>query len=82
MARELLEEGEFLEVFVNTPIEICERRDPKGLYKKGRSGELKNFTGIDSKYEIPENPEIEVDGGTSDPDALADEIIAVRLSSE
>ncbi|MCH8247775.1 MAG: sulfate adenylyltransferase subunit CysN [Bacteroidetes bacterium] len=81
MARELLQEGEFLEVYVSTPIEICERRDPKGLYKKARSGELKNFTGIDSDYEIPENPEIVVDGGNSDPDVLADKIVSTLLSS-
>ncbi len=56
-ARSLFEEGEFVEVFVNTPIEECERRDTKGLYAKARRGELKNFTGIDSRYEVPERPE-------------------------
>ncbi|PKN12512.1 MAG: adenylyl-sulfate kinase [Deltaproteobacteria bacterium HGW-Deltaproteobacteria-4] len=58
MARELFAEGEFIEVFVDTPLEECERRDPKGLYAKARRGELQNFTGIDSSYEAPENPEI------------------------
>lgn len=58
MARELFPAGEFIEVFVDTPLEECERRDPKGLYAKARRGELKNFTGIDSSYEAPENPEI------------------------
>ncbi len=58
MARQLLEEGEFVEVFVDTPIELCEQRDPKGLYKKVRKGLIKNFTGFDSPYETPENPEI------------------------
>ena len=58
MARELFPAGEFIEVFVDTPLEECERRDPKGLYAKARRGELKNFTGIDSSYETPENPEI------------------------
>lgn len=53
----------FLEVFINTPIEICEQRDPKGLYKKARAGEIKGFTGIDDPYELPENPEIEVKTG-------------------
>jgi bifunctional enzyme CysN/CysC len=62
MARSLLEEGEFLEVFVDTPLEICEERDIKGLYKKARAGEIKNFTGIDSAYERPENAEITIDG--------------------
>ena len=56
--RNLLGEGEFVEVFVDTPIEVCEKRDPKGLYKKARSGDIKDFTGIDSDYEKPENPEI------------------------
>ncbi|MDZ4185460.1 MAG: sulfate adenylyltransferase subunit CysN [Desulfuromonadales bacterium] len=58
MARELFPVGEFIDVFVDTPLEECERRDPKGLYAKARRGELKNFTGIDSSYEAPENPEI------------------------
>ena len=56
-ARELFDPGEFLEVFVDTSLEECERRDTKGLYAKARRGELKNFTGIDSPYEPPENPE-------------------------
>jgi adenylyl-sulfate kinase len=57
MARKLVAEGEFIEVFVDTPLEVCEQRDPKGLYKKARAGEVKNFTGISSPYEAPENPE-------------------------
>ncbi len=61
MAREIIGEDDFLEVFVNTPIEICEQRDPKGLYKKARAGEIKNFTGISSPFEVPENPFIAVD---------------------
>lgn len=56
--RSLLENGEFVEVFVDTPIEVCEKRDPKGLYEKARSGDIKHFTGIDSAYEAPETPEI------------------------
>ena len=58
--RSLLEEGEFVEVFVDTPLEICEQRDVKGLYKKARAGEIKNFTGIDSPFERPLNPEIRI----------------------
>ncbi len=58
LARELLDEGEFIEIFIDTPLEICEARGPKGLYKKAHAGQLKNFTGIDSAYEIPENTEI------------------------
>jgi bifunctional enzyme CysN/CysC len=57
-ARELFDDGEFVEVFVDTPLEECERRDPKGLYRKARAGEISNFTGIDSPYEVPESPEI------------------------
>jgi len=57
MARSLFKEGEFFEIFVDTPIEICEKRDPKGLYKKARKGEIKNFTGINSAYEAPEHPD-------------------------
>ncbi|MCY7295879.1 adenylyl-sulfate kinase [Alteromonas sp. a30] len=56
--RNLLEENEFVEVFIDTPIDICEQRDPKGLYHKARQGEIKDFTGIDSPYEAPVNPEI------------------------
>jgi bifunctional enzyme CysN/CysC len=76
LARELLEEGEFIEIFVNTPLEICEQRDPKGLYKKARAGELPNFTGIDSDYEPPENPEISVDAGARSAEDIASEIVA------
>jgi bifunctional enzyme CysN/CysC len=61
LARDLLQEGEFLEVFVDTPISEAEKRDPKGLYKKARAGEIKNFTGISSPYERPENPEVIID---------------------
>lgn len=60
-ARELLAEKQFLEVFIDTPLEICEQRDPKGLYKKARKGEIKNFTGIDSEYEAPVSPDIHVE---------------------
>jgi len=59
-ARSLVEENEFIEVFVDTPLEVCEKRDPKGLYKKARAGEIKDFTGVDSIYEKPENPELRV----------------------
>jgi bifunctional enzyme CysN/CysC len=61
MVRAMLPEGEFIEVFIDTPLEVAESRDVKGLYKKARSGELKNFTGIDSPYEAPATPEIRVD---------------------
>lgn len=58
LVRELVGDGEFIEVFVDTPLEVCESRDPKGLYKKARAGEIKGFTGIDDPYEVPERPEI------------------------
>ena len=75
MARGLVEEGEFIEVFVDTPLEIAEERDPKGLYKKARRGELKNFTGIDSPYETPNAAEIRVDTVDLDPDEAADYVV-------
>src|SRR5690606_52793 len=58
MARELMDEGDFIEVFIDTPLSVAEQRDVKGLYQKARAGELKNFTGIDSPYEAPEAPEL------------------------
>jgi bifunctional enzyme CysN/CysC len=76
MARALLAEDEFVEIFVDTPIGICEERDVKGLYKKARAGQLKNFTGIDSPYEPPERPEIRLAGGSAPAEMLVDEIMA------
>ena len=68
-AREILEDGRFIEVFVDCPLEVCESRDPKGLYKKARAGEIKEFTGIDAPYEVPENAEIVIN--TNDLDLAA-----------
>ncbi|PPI86429.1 adenylyl-sulfate kinase [Candidatus Pantoea edessiphila] len=62
IVRNLFNRDQFIEIFVNTPLKICESRDPKGLYKKARAGKLINFTGIDSQYEIPEQPEIKLNG--------------------
>ncbi|HXY75396.1 MAG TPA: sulfate adenylyltransferase subunit CysN [Steroidobacteraceae bacterium] len=76
MARELFAPGEFFEVFVDTPLAEAERRDVKGLYRKARRGELKNFTGIDSPYESPENPEIRIDTTQLSADAAADSIVS------
>ncbi|MFG1357415.1 sulfate adenylyltransferase subunit CysN [Xanthobacter pseudotagetidis] len=76
MARELLQPGEFVEIFVDTPLAVAESRDVKGLYKRARAGEIRNFTGIDSPYERPEEAEIVLQGGTVSPDALADQIVA------
>ena len=75
MARELMEDGEFLEVFVDAPLALAEQRDVKGLYAKARRGELKNFTGIDSPYEPPEAPEIRIDANALSPEDAADLII-------
>ncbi len=75
MARELVEEKEFIEIFVDTPIDECEKRDPKGLYKKARAGQLKNFTGIDSNYEIPNAPEIILKTETKNAEDLADQVL-------
>lgn len=62
MVRELLAAGQFVEIFVDTPLHVCETRDPKGLYRKARAGELTNFTGIDAVYEVPLQPELHLDG--------------------
>ena len=73
MVRALLDEDEFIEIFVRAPLEVCEERDPKGLYKRARAGEIKNFTGLDSPYETPVKPEIIVDTA----DVGLDESVAV-----
>ena len=75
MARDLFGPDEFLEVFVSAPLEECERRDPKGLYAKARRGELKNFTGIDSAYEPPVSPDLQLDTLTTDPQALIEQLM-------
>ncbi len=80
MAREMMEEGEFIEVFVDAPLDVCERRDPKGLYRKARAGEIKNFTGIDSAYEPPERPDIVLKTAERSVDELADDVIAYLRS--
>ena len=73
--RDSLRSGEFIEVFVDTPIEVCESRDPKGLYKKARAGEIKGFTGINDPYEAPLSPELTLSAAEKTPDVLADEVI-------
>ncbi|HLG67272.1 MAG TPA: sulfate adenylyltransferase subunit CysN [Acidimicrobiales bacterium] len=77
MARELVEDGEFFEVFVDVPLEVAERRDPKGLYRRARRGELANVTGIDSPYEPPESPELRLDTSRLSPDEAADRVLAL-----
>ncbi|QQN74443.1 sulfate adenylyltransferase subunit CysN [Croceicoccus sp. YJ47] len=75
MVRAMMEEGEFMEVFIDTPLSVAEERDVKGLYAKARAGTLKNFTGIDSPYEAPENPEIRIDTTALSPEEVADLIV-------
>ena len=72
LVRDMLPQGEFIEVFVNTKLDVCEQRDPKGLYKKARAGEISNFTGIDSEYEPPQNPEIDLAAGEKSIDELVE----------
>ncbi len=79
MARELVGAGEFLEVFVDTSLDEAEKRDVKGLYAKARRGELKNFTGISSPYEVPENPELRVDTNVLSPEQAAEEVVALLI---
>ncbi|HEY1613361.1 MAG TPA: sulfate adenylyltransferase subunit CysN [Rhizomicrobium sp.] len=81
MARDLLLPEEFIEVFVDTPIEVCMQRDPKGLYLKAMQGEIKHFTGIDSPYEAPETPEIALSTVDVEPDALADQVVRYLKSN-
>jgi len=73
--RALVEPGEFIEIFVDTPLEVCEARDPKGLYKKARAGEIPDFTGVDSPYEAPVNPEIHILNNNITVEAAADRVI-------
>lgn len=73
--------GDFLEILVDAPLEVCEARDPKGLYKKARAGELKGFTGIDDPYEAPLKPELVLAAGQKSAETLADEVIAYLASA-
>lgn len=75
--RRQLEQGDFIEVFVDTPLEVCESRDPKGLYKKARAGEIKGFTGLDAPYEAPESAELSLAGGEETPEELAERVLAL-----
>jgi bifunctional enzyme CysN/CysC len=76
LARSLVGDHEFIEIFVDVPLAVAESRDPKGLYKKARRGDLKNFTGIDSPYEVPENPELSLDTATLSAEAAAERVVA------
>ena len=76
MVRQLVGDGELIEVYINTSLEVCEQRDPKGLYKKARSGEIRHFTGIDSAYEAPLAPELQLDTSRLDVQAAAAEVVS------
>ena len=80
-ARAMVEEGDFIEIFVDAPLEVCEARDPKGMYKKARAGEIRGFTGIDDPYEPPQNPEMVLDAGDKSAETLADEVLAYLQAS-
>ena len=75
MVRSKAGEGVFIEIFVDTPLEVAEKRDVKGLYKRARAGEIKNFTGIDSEYQPPENPEIRIKTVEVSPEEAAAQIV-------
>jgi adenylyl-sulfate kinase len=77
LVRQLMPEGEFIEVFMDTPLQECERRDPKGLYKKARAGEIRNFTGLDSPYERPVSPDVRLDTVACTPEQCAEQVIAL-----
>ncbi|SFH35534.1 adenylyl-sulfate kinase [Modicisalibacter xianhensis] len=80
--RELLGGNDFIEVFVDTPLTTCERRDPKGLYQRARDGLIKNFTGIDSPYEAPQSPEVHIINDGIDPDAAAEQVISYLVANK
>ena len=82
LVRELFEDGSFLEVFIDSSLEVCEKRDPKGMYKKARKGEIKNFTGISSPYEAPENPEIHVINNSITIDEASNQIISYLIDNK
>ncbi len=77
--RKLFNQGEFLEVHVDCPVEECEKRDPKGLYEKARKGEIKGFTGVDAPYEAPVSPELRLESGSLDEQACADRLVAFLI---
>jgi bifunctional enzyme CysN/CysC len=78
--RELLDSNEFIEVFVDTPLDECIARDPKGLYRRALAGEIKNFTGVDQPYEVPENPELRLLAGGKEAEQLASDVIDALLA--
>ena len=79
--REIMDDGEYIETFVDTPLALCEERDPKGLYQKARAGIIKGFTGIDAPYEAPEAPELVLKTADADVDACAEQVIAYLIEN-
>lgn len=77
--RNLLQDGEFVEVFIDTPLDVCEQRDPKGLYQKARQGDIKNFTGLDSPYEAPEKPEVHLQYSEQSAEQSAEQIVNILI---
>ena len=82
MARAMVEEAEFVEIFVDTPVEVCEARDPKGLYAKARKGDLVNFTGIDSPYEPPEAPELRIETTKTSVEEAAEQVVELLRKTQ
>jgi bifunctional enzyme CysN/CysC len=81
MVRTLVGEKEFIEIFIDAPLDLCKERDPKGLYKRALAGEIKNFTGVDQPYEAPESPELKVNSADQSAQATADRIIAYLVEN-
>ncbi|CAM3077525.1 adenylyl-sulfate kinase [Pseudoalteromonas atlantica] len=81
-ARSIVNEGEFVEVFIDTPLAVCESRDPKGLYKKARAGEIPNFTGISSAFDVPENPDIHVKTADQTIEQCAEQIVDYLIKNK
>jgi adenylylsulfate kinase len=82
IVKSLVEEDEFIEIFIDTPLHVCEKRDPKGLYKKARSGEIKDFTGIDSPYEHPKNPDILIKNEDSSIEEAVEKILYYLIEKQ
>ncbi len=82
LAKSKLVDGEFLEVYIDTPIDVCEQRDPKGLYKKARAGELKDFTGIDSAYDVPQAPSLHIKTAELSVEQCAERIVSYLVDNQ